>query len=80
MTQAVSIGNVTRVLLGEDVNELVLYQATSAEAFSILTAALDIQEAEGREMTLGEALQFITAESNKIEALYRLYGSLPNEA
>jgi hypothetical protein len=66
--------NVTRVLLSEDVAELVVYQATKAEAYNILNAAIDVQEQEQREMTLHEALQFITRESGKIEALYRQLG------
>lgn len=61
--------HLTRVLLGEDVAELVTYQATQSEAYAILNAAVDIQEAEGREMTLHEALQFITGISRGIEAM-----------
>lgn len=67
-------GTVTRVLLGEDVSELIVYRATYAEAFNILNAAVDRQEATGQPMTLTEALRFIKRESDKIEELYRASG------
>lgn len=49
------MSNVTRVLLNEEVGELVL-QADQSAAYAILNRAVDVQEAEGRAMTIAEAL------------------------
>lgn len=72
--QAQRESNVTRVMLGEDVTELVLYAATQNEAYNILNAAVDKQEANAGEMTLHEALQFIKRDADKVEDLYRACG------
>lgn len=61
--------NVTRVLLSEEVSELITYDATQAEAFAVLNAAVDIQKVEGREITLTEALICMSSISRMIEAI-----------
>jgi|MudIll2142460700_1097286.scaffolds.fasta_scaffold19192_4 hypothetical protein len=50
------MSNVTRVLLEQDVTEVVL-QADYAEAYAVLNEAVDISEREKRAMTLDEALR-----------------------
>ncbi len=61
--------NVTRVLLSEDVSELVARQADQTEAYNILNAAVDKQEEGGPPMTLEEALTYIGEVHRYVEAL-----------
>jgi len=63
------MSNVTRVLLSQEVTELIVYEASQAEAYAVLNAAVDLQEREQREMTLPEALKTIRDVSAGIEAL-----------
>lgn len=63
------MSNVTRVLLNEGVSDLVAYEATQAEAYNILNAAVDIQEREQRAMSLEEALRIVRGVAERIEAM-----------
>ena len=66
------MGNAQRVVLSEDVVELVS-QAGQNEAFRVLETAWEIQEREQRAMSLEEALQAVGVVAAGIENLYRRF-------
>lgn len=69
-------GNVVRVVLEEGVDQLVS-EADQNTAFEVLEAAYEIQEREGRPMTLSEALaarqawalQMVAQVAEQVEAI-----------
>jgi hypothetical protein len=63
------MSNVLRVMLSEEVTELVVNEASQAEAFTVLNRAVDIQENEQREMTLDEALECMRQVAAWVEAM-----------
>lgn len=62
------MSNVQRVMLGEEVGELVLAVGQN-DAYRVLNAAVDTYEQQRREMTLEEALRIVRGVAERVEAI-----------
>jgi hypothetical protein len=62
------VSNATRVMLDEEIGEVVS-QAELDAAYRVMEEAFDIQQREQRPMTLAEALVIIRQVSEQVEAL-----------